>query len=59
MIPTLKIAQVKNGWIVYPPENEKNMDVEQTNVFQSFAELVLYLEEFFNFRNKFIEVDVE
>lgn len=57
MIPTLKIGQVANGFIVYPPEDIKNIDGEQTYVFQTFKELVFFLSERFDHRGHAIALD--
>lgn len=57
MIPTLKIAQVANGFIVYPPEGAKNNSGEATHVFQTFAELTYFLSDHFEHREYSVLLD--
>lgn len=56
----VEIFQVKNGFLVKPPHNYARGDfqpIEQSLVFQTFAELSCWMADHFSHRDKYVKND--
>ena len=56
----VEVTQVKNGFMVTPRQSYRNGDflpIEESMVFQSFAELSLWMSSHFSYRAQAIRVD--